>query len=98
MRLTDEILSWYDDHRQEAYDLLIELAQIPAPSNHEEKRAEFCKRWLEAQPHRLAAACPGRRRSPASGRPVRPLRHEAGDQGRRSHRGAGLSAPLSLFY
>ena len=49
MRLTDEILSWYDDHRQEAYDLLIELAQIPAPSNHEEKRAEFCKRWLEAQ-------------------------------------------------
>ncbi|MDR3231225.1 MAG: M20/M25/M40 family metallo-hydrolase, partial [Synergistaceae bacterium] len=23
------------------------MAQIPAPSNHEEKRAEFCRRWLE---------------------------------------------------
>ena len=49
MQLTDEILAWYDGHRQEAYDLLLELAQIPAPSNHEEKRAEFCKAWLEAQ-------------------------------------------------
>lgn len=49
MILTDEILSWFDAHRQEAYDLLVELAQIPAPSNHEEKRAEFCRAWLEAQ-------------------------------------------------
>jgi len=49
MEMTREILNYMDDHRQEAYDLLIELAQIPAPSNHEEKRAEFCKEWLERQ-------------------------------------------------
>jgi len=49
MQLTQEILQYIDEHRQEAYDLLIELAQIPAPSNHEEKRAAFCKEWLEKQ-------------------------------------------------
>lgn len=32
-----------------AMDLLLELAQIPAPSNREEKRAAFCKEWLEKQ-------------------------------------------------
>lgn len=31
----------------EALELMCELAKIPAPSNHEEKRAEFCKTWLE---------------------------------------------------
>lgn len=49
MEMTKEILSYFDEHSQEAYDLLIELAQIPAPSHHEEKRAEFCKNWLEKQ-------------------------------------------------
>lgn len=43
------MLQYMEEHRQEAFDLLCELAQIPAPSNHEEKRAEFCKNWLEAQ-------------------------------------------------
>lgn len=32
---------------QEALELLIRLAQIPAPSNREEKRAVFCREWLE---------------------------------------------------
>ena len=43
MELTKEVLSYIENHRQEAYELLIELAQIPSPSNHEEKRASFCK-------------------------------------------------------
>ena len=43
MELTKEILTYIDSHWQQAYELLIELAQIPAPSNHEEKRAQFCK-------------------------------------------------------
>ena len=30
-----------------ALDLLRTLCAIPAPSHHEEKRAEFCKAWLE---------------------------------------------------
>lgn len=49
MELTQHILEYIEAHREEAYDLLIELAQIPAPSNHEEVRAEFCRAWLEAQ-------------------------------------------------
>lgn len=36
-------------HQEEHLNLLLILAQIPAPSGHEEKRAEFCKNWLEAQ-------------------------------------------------
>lgn len=49
MNLTPQILTYIEEHRQEAYELLLELAQIPAPSNHEEKRAQFCKAWLERQ-------------------------------------------------
>ena len=49
MQMTNEMLTYFDEHRQEAFDLLIELARIPAPSHHEEKRAEFCRNWLEAQ-------------------------------------------------
>ena len=49
MELTSKILEEMELHRQEAYDLLLELAQIPAPSGQEELRAEFCKNWLESQ-------------------------------------------------
>ena len=49
MQMTNEILKYIEDHRQEAFDLLVEMAQIPAPSHHEEKRAVFCKEWLEQQ-------------------------------------------------
>lgn len=49
MQLTEEMIHYMEEHRQEAYEMLLDLAQIPAPSNHEEKRAEFCKKWLEAQ-------------------------------------------------
>lgn len=49
MNLTETILNYIDDHKNEAYELLLELAQIPAPSNHEEQRADFCCRWLQAQ-------------------------------------------------
>lgn len=46
MKITREIIDYIDAHADEAYELLLTLAQIPAPSNHEEKRAEFCKNWL----------------------------------------------------
>lgn len=49
MELNASILKEIEDNRQEALDLLMELCKIPAPSNHEEKRAEFCKAWLEKQ-------------------------------------------------
>lgn len=49
MNLSQDILSYMDAHAQEAQQLLIELAQIPAPSHQEQRRAEFCARWLENQ-------------------------------------------------
>ena len=49
MSLTQDITRYIDAHRQEALDLLITLAQIPAPSHHEEQRAQFCLDWLTAQ-------------------------------------------------
>ena len=49
MQVSEHIRQYIEAHRQEAFDLLVELAKIPAPSNHEEKRAAFCKAWLERQ-------------------------------------------------
>ena len=49
MTLNEKILSTIDASSQEALDLLIQLGKIPAPSHHEERRAEFCKNWLEQQ-------------------------------------------------
>lgn len=49
MDISQDILDYFQAHQQEAVDLLCQLAQIPAPSNHEEKRAQFCKEWLEKQ-------------------------------------------------
>lgn len=47
--LEQKVLTYIEEHQQEARELLTTLARIPAPSNHEEKRAEFCKEWLKAQ-------------------------------------------------
>ena len=49
MNLTNEILSSIESHADEALALLTELAQIPAPSNHEERRAEFCLNRLRSK-------------------------------------------------
>ena len=49
MNISQEILDYIDVHTQEALDLLVELAQIPAPSHHEELRAQFCLNWLKQQ-------------------------------------------------
>ena len=40
---------WCEEHAQEAIELLRELGKIPAPSHHEEKRAEFIKSWFKNQ-------------------------------------------------
>ena len=45
--LEQKVLDYIHGHEQEARELLITLAQIPSPSNHEEKRADFCRKWLE---------------------------------------------------
>ncbi len=49
MILDQNVINYIKDSLEETYALLETLARIPAPSHHEEKRAEFCKNWLEAQ-------------------------------------------------
>lgn len=49
MSLNESVISYIDSHKDEAYNLLLTIAQIPAPSHHEEQRAEYCKKWLEDQ-------------------------------------------------
>ena len=49
MDMTGQITEYISKHMDETLELLVTLAKIPAPSNHEEKRAEFCKTWLEKQ-------------------------------------------------
>lgn len=49
MKLSATIQQYIEKHSVQGYDLLLELAQIPAPSNHEERRAAYCKNWLESQ-------------------------------------------------
>lgn len=45
--LQQSFIEYADDHEKETMELLKTLARIPAPSNHEEKRAAFCRNWLE---------------------------------------------------
>ena len=48
MRLTQDMEQYLREHMDELCQLIRDLCAIPAPSNHEEKRAEFCKNWFEA--------------------------------------------------
>ena len=47
--LSDEILEYLKASEGETIELIETLCKIPAPSGHEEKRAEFCKNWLTEQ-------------------------------------------------
>jgi acetylornithine deacetylase/succinyl-diaminopimelate desuccinylase-like protein len=49
MKLDDTAEAFIKAHEEEAFRLLETLAKIPAPSNHEEKRALFIRDWLTAQ-------------------------------------------------
>ena len=47
MALTEKMAVYAENVREEVAQLLRDMSRIPAPSNHEEKRAEFCKNWFE---------------------------------------------------
>ena len=47
MALTEKMAAYAENVREEVVQLLRDMCRIPAPSNHEEKRAEFCKNWFE---------------------------------------------------
>ncbi len=45
--ILENALIYLDNSFEETLKLLEEISIIPAPSNHEEKRAQFCKNWLD---------------------------------------------------
>lgn len=47
MSLSKEAIAYIEGHQEETLQLLLQLAQIPAPSYHEEKRVAFCADWLK---------------------------------------------------
>lgn len=47
MELNQDVLNYLEESVDEAMELLETICKIPAPSNHEEKRAAFCKKWLD---------------------------------------------------
>jgi acetylornithine deacetylase/succinyl-diaminopimelate desuccinylase-like protein len=47
-QLPQSVLDFIEKNSQHHFDITCELAQIPAPSNHEEKRAEWVKNYLES--------------------------------------------------
>lgn len=44
--LTDEVIRYIDNSVEETKELIKQICLIPAPSHHEEKRAEYVKDWL----------------------------------------------------
>lgn len=45
----EKIRNYVEEHAPQAQRLLKELAVIPAPSGKEERRAQYCRKWLEKQ-------------------------------------------------
>ena len=48
MNLTQDMQAYILECQEELKQLIRDLCAIPAPSHHEELRAEFCKKWFEA--------------------------------------------------
>ncbi|QQO08917.1 M20/M25/M40 family metallo-hydrolase [Breznakiella homolactica] len=45
--IPSELLSYVEDSHERLLGLIRELCRITAPSLHEERRADFCRKWLE---------------------------------------------------
>ena len=45
--LSPDALRYVEENQQALVDLIARLCAIPAPSNHEQQRAAFCRQWLE---------------------------------------------------
>ena len=46
--LMERAQAYMDENRQRFIDQIVEMAKIPAPSNKEELRAEYCKKYMES--------------------------------------------------
>ena len=48
MDAVSSIKEFVKDNISEVYKLIYDLCKIPSPSHHEEKRAEYCRKWFDA--------------------------------------------------
>lgn len=48
MGLIPAVKKYLTDNRPRMIDEIVTLGKIPCPSNHEEKRAQWCKEYLES--------------------------------------------------
>ena len=48
VKLSERLEKFLADHQQYHYDMTVELAQVPAPSNKEEKRAQWVKNYFDS--------------------------------------------------
>ncbi|MBR2374197.1 MAG: M20/M25/M40 family metallo-hydrolase [Lentisphaeria bacterium] len=46
MALTNEMIAYADKAWEDAAQIVRDLCKLPAPSHHEELRAEYCKKWF----------------------------------------------------
>lgn len=46
MKLNKQMLDYIDAHVEQIKQIIRDLCVIPAPSHHEEKRAEYCRAWF----------------------------------------------------
>ncbi len=44
--MREKIQAFVNENIDEVYKIIYDLCQIPAPSGHEEKRAEYCRNWF----------------------------------------------------
>ena len=44
--MREQIQAFVNENIDEVYKIIYDLCQIPAPSGHEQKRAEYCKNWF----------------------------------------------------
>ena len=47
MALNNDMAAYAAAAWEEAAQIVRDLCKLPAPSHHEELRAEFCKKWFE---------------------------------------------------
>lgn len=45
--MSEKIKKYIEENNDSILNVLKELCHIPAPSHHEEKRAEYCKNWID---------------------------------------------------
>ena len=58
MAITQEMIIHAEKLHQEALQIVRDLCKLPAPSHHEELRAEYCRKWFTERRYRYGPSSP----------------------------------------